>query len=169
MSPTAKNNRWTPPPLSVFKINVDAATSEDDINSSVGAIIRDSCGAVIVACYKYLQGQYLVAKAEAIAVEIRIMLARDMKISQVIIESDATSTVNSINEKFVDGNLGHLYQGILALLNSFSSCKINNMKREYNRATHELAHLARNGKASQVWVRASPSVVQEVVQVDYIM
>ncbi|XP_075662987.1 uncharacterized protein LOC142632479 [Castanea sativa] len=89
MSPAAKNSRWTPPPPGVLKIKVDGATSEDGINSSVGAIIRDSCGAVIGACCKYLQGQYSVAEVEAIAVESGILLARHMRISQVIIELDA--------------------------------------------------------------------------------
>ncbi|KAL0001252.1 hypothetical protein SO802_015033 [Lithocarpus litseifolius] len=78
MSPTAKNNRWTPPPLGVFKINVDGATSEDGRNSSVGAIIRDSCGAVIAAYGKYLQGQFSIAEMEALVVESRILLARDI-------------------------------------------------------------------------------------------
>lgn len=80
-SPTVKNNRWTPPLPSVFKINVDGATSKDGRNSNVGAIIRDSCGVVIATCGKYLQGRLLVSEVEALAVESRILLARDMKIT----------------------------------------------------------------------------------------
>ena len=53
--------------------------------------------------------------------EAGILLAHNMKISQIIIESDAVSTISDITAKFVDGSLGHLYQGILALLSSFSS------------------------------------------------
>ena len=56
-SPTSKNSRWTPPPPGVFKVNVDRATSEDGRNLSVRAIIRDPCGVVIAACYKYLENQ----------------------------------------------------------------------------------------------------------------
>ena len=71
-----------------------------------------------------------------------------MKISQVIIELDAASIVNNINKQLIDGILGHLYQGILALLNSFTSWKIKHLKREYNRAAYELAQLARISEAS---------------------
>nr|XP_023906648.1 uncharacterized protein LOC112018352 [Quercus suber] len=99
----ARNCRWTPPPPRVFKVNVDGATSEDGRHSSVGA------------------GNFSIAEVEPLVVETRILLARDMKITQVIIESDAATTVSNINEKFVDGGLGHLYQGILAVLSSFSS------------------------------------------------
>ena len=140
--------RWTPPPPGVFKVNVDGATLEDGRNSSVGAIIRDSCGAVIAACCKYLQGHYSVAEVEALAVEAGISLAHNMKISQVIIESYAESTISDISAKLVDGSLGHLYQGILAVLNSFSSWKIKHLKREYNKVAHELAHRARVNEAS---------------------
>ena len=42
------------PPLGVFKINIDGATSENERNSSVGVVIRDATGIVHVACCKYL-------------------------------------------------------------------------------------------------------------------
>ena len=162
------NCRWTPPPPGVFKVNVDGATSENGRNSSVGAVIRDSCGGVTTACCKYFQGNFSVAEVEALAVETGILLTRDMKISQVIIESDVATTVSNINEKFVDGGLGHLYQRILALLSSFISWKIKHLNREYNKAAHELAHLARRSEASQVWVGVCPLALLEVIQTDCI-
>ena len=166
-NPVEKNTGWTPSPPGVFKINVDGATSEDGRNSSVGVVIRDSCGAVIVACGKLLQGQFSVIEVEALAVESGILLAQDMKLTQIIVESDAISIVNNINEKFIEGSLGHLFQGILALLRSFTSWKVNNVKRDYNRAAHEIAHLARS-EDSQVWIGVLPMVVQEIVQSDCI-
>lgn len=95
--------------------------------------------------------------------ESRILLAYDLKIPQIIIESDAASTVNNINEKLVDGCLGNLYQGILALLKSFTSWKIKHLKMEYNRTAHELAQFVRIGEVSQVWVGVSPPTVQEMI------
>ena len=102
-------------------MNVDGATSVDGRNSSAEAIIQDSCGIVITACCKYFQGHFSVAEVEALVVENKILLACDMKISHVIIESNAASIVSDINDKFVDGYLGLLYQGIHALLSSFSN------------------------------------------------
>ena len=80
-NPTEKNNRWTTPSPAVVKINVDGATSKDGRNSSVGAVICDSCGAVIATCGKFLQGQFSVAEVEALAVESGILLAQDMKLT----------------------------------------------------------------------------------------
>ena len=164
----AGSGRWTPPPFGVFKVNVNGATLEDGRNSSVGAIIRDSCGVVTAACYKYFRGHFLVVEVEALVVEDGILLTHNMKISQIIIESDAISTVSDISAKLVDGSLGHLYQGILVVLSSFSSWKIKHLKREYNKVAHELAHIARVNEDSQVWVGDYPSVLLELVQADCI-
>ncbi|XP_050280875.1 uncharacterized protein LOC126721848 [Quercus robur] len=71
----AQKGGWTPPPPGIFKVNVDGATSEAGRNSSMGATIRDSCGANIAASCKYLQGQFSVVEVEAIAVENGILLA----------------------------------------------------------------------------------------------
>ena len=149
-------------------MNVDGATSVDGRNSNARVVIRDSCGAVIAACCKYFQGHFSVAKVEALAVECGILLARDMKISQVIIESDAACIVSHINDKLVDGFLGHLYQGITAFLNSFSSWRIKHVKREYNIVAHELAQIARGSEANHVWVGAPPPALCELIKVDCI-
>ena len=147
-----------------MKINVDGATFEDGRNSSVGAVIRDSCGAVIAACGKFLQGQFSVSKVEALAMESGILLAQGMKLSRIIVESDALSVVSSVNGAFIEGSIGHLIQGILALLSSFTNWKVNHVNRDYNRVAHELAHPARRNEDSQVWIGVLPIVVQEIVQ-----
>ena len=71
--------KWTAPPPGVFKINVDGATSENERNSSVGVVIRDATDTVQVACCKYLQGRYLVEEVEALAMEWRLILAKEAK------------------------------------------------------------------------------------------
>ena len=159
MNPTKKKKGWTPPPPGVLKINVDGATSEDGRNSSVGVVIWDSCGAVIAACGKFLQGQFLVSEVEALSMESGIYLAQGMKLSRFIVELNALSVVSSVNGAFIEGSIGHLIQGILALLSSFTSWKVNHVNRDYNRATHELAHLARRNEDSQVWIGVLPIVV----------
>ena len=98
--------------------------------------------------------------------EAGILLARDMKLTQIIVEFDAISIVNSINENFMEGSIGHLFQGILALLSSFTSWKVNHVNRDYNRVAHELAHLARQSEETQVWRGVLPRVVQDIVQAD---
>ncbi|KAK9998590.1 hypothetical protein SO802_018193 [Lithocarpus litseifolius] len=100
--------------------------------------------------------------------ECSSFLMSELKL-QIIVETDALSIVNSINENFIEGSIGHLIQGILVLLNSFSSWKVIHVKRDHNRAAHEAAHLARRSEDSQVWIGALPIALQEIVQSERIM
>ena len=100
--------------------------------------------------------------------EAGILLAQDMKLSQIIVESDAISIVNSVNQNFMEGSIGDLFQGILALLSSFTSWKVNHVNWDYNRVAHELAHLARQSEDTQVWRGILLRVVQDIVQADCI-
>ena len=131
--------KWITPPPRFFKISVDGATSENERNSSVGVVIRDVASNVHVACCKYLQGQYLVEEVEALAMECGLILAKEQNLSHIILESDALKVVSSVTAAETNGCLGYLYQGIRSLLSSFSSWKIKRVKRDYNRAAHELA------------------------------
>ena len=45
----------------------------------MGVVIRDTTGIVHVACCKYLQGRYLVEEVEALAMEWRLILAKEAK------------------------------------------------------------------------------------------
>ena len=77
-------------------------------------------------------------EVEALAMECGLILAKEQKLTQIILESDALTAANSVIAAKTNGCLGHVYQGILSLLSSFSSWKIKHVKRDYNKAVHEL-------------------------------
>ena len=112
--------KWAVPPPRVFKINVDSATSENERNSSVGVVIRYATSTVHVACCKYLQGQYSVEEVKALVMERGLILAKEHKLSQIILESNALTAINSVIAAETNGCLDYVYQGILSLLSSFS-------------------------------------------------
>ena len=153
------NGRWTAPPPGSFKINVDGATSENERNSSVGVLIRDVDGNVIAACCKYLQGQYSVEEVEALTMERGFLLAKEQKLSHIILEFDALIVVSNVIAVETSGWLGHVYQGICGLLSSFSSWNVKHVKKEYNKAAHMLAQYARQKEESYVWKGVCPPVV----------
>lgn len=78
---------------------MDGATSHDHRPSSIGVIIRNSEGLVIVAISKTLPAQYSVEEVEAIALENGVLLAQEMNLTDIIVESDALSIVQSIQRK----------------------------------------------------------------------
>ena len=161
--PARTDGKWTAPPPGYVKINVDGATSKNEKNSSVGVVIRDVDGNVLATCCKYLQGQYSVEEVEALAMECGLLLAKEQKLSHVILESDALIVVSKVIVADSSGWLGHVYQGISGLLSSFSSWNIKHVKRDYNKATHMLAQYARQKEDSYVWKGVCPPMVAQVV------
>ena len=158
--------KWLAPSLGVFKINVDGATSEGDRNSSVGVVIRDAAGKVHVVCCKYLQCQYSVEEVEVLAMECGLLLAKEHMLSKIVLESDALTAFANVTIAVTGGCLGHVYQGIRSLLSSFSSWKIKHVKRECNRAAHELALYARMKEDSYYWKGVCPPMVDHIIQED---
>ncbi|KAF3946471.1 hypothetical protein CMV_027266 [Castanea mollissima] len=76
-----------------------------------------------------------------LAVEAGVLLAKELGLQQIIIESDSLLAVQSILAKEVCGETGHIVQGILRVLDCFSSWKIRRVKRDFNRVAHELASM----------------------------
>lgn len=97
---------WKAPPPGVFKINVDGATSADGRLSSIGVVIRDTKGDTIAALCKSLPDQYSSEETEIFVVENGVLLAKELELSQVYVESDALMVVQDIQAGNTNGSLG---------------------------------------------------------------
>uniref|UniRef100_A0A7N2KR13 RNase H type-1 domain-containing protein n=1 Tax=Quercus lobata TaxID=97700 RepID=A0A7N2KR13_QUELO len=130
---------WAAPPPNTFKINVDGAAADDDRRSSVGVVIRECRGILVAARSVLLNASYDVETTEALAIEARILLAGELKLPQVIIESNSLIAVQAVNSGSCHGTMGLVIHGALNLLNQFRSWKVLHLKRDYNKVAHELA------------------------------
>ena len=132
--------------------------------SCVGVIIRNNDGAPIAAQCKLLPGHYSSLETEIIALENGIILDKEMGLSRVIFESDALTVVQDLQVKEVNGSSGHLYQGIIDLLESFCSWKVCHLNREYNKVAHVLAQFAKCNGTNQVWKGCVPGMMQHIIE-----
>ena len=98
-------------------------------------------------------------EVEAIAVENGVLLALEINLMDVIVQSYSLFVVQSV-QKEIYGALGHIIQGTFSAFSVFRSWKIQHLKRESNRATHEFAQLARTSKVSQIWKGMDPPCIQ---------
>ena len=163
LGPSSCELSWKKPPMGVYKINVDGATSKRGRKSSIGVIIRDFKGEATAGLCRLLLGNFSVLEAETLAMEASILLAKDFGLQQIIIESDSLLPVQSISTKEVSRETGHIIQGILSNLECFSSWQIRHVKRDFNRVAHELALYAKCKEMSQVWEGCSLSIVRHLI------
>ena len=165
---TVESRKWEAPPRGAFKINVDGATSEQGRNFGVGVVIRDSKGKVNAAWSKYLASLFSVMEVEFLAFESGILLAKELKISNIIIESNALTAIQSVEKGEIGGYLGHLVYGIIHSLMDFNSWSLSHVKWNYNRVAHKLAQEARRREESTVWKGTYPSMISHLIQNDCI-
>ena len=104
---------------------------------------------VLAASCKVLNGNYEAAITKAFAVDEGIRLAAALELQHIVVESDSTGVVEAINESNCNGEYGMVIQGSLELLRTFRSWFVRHLKRDYNRAVHELAQLAKVAGSSQ--------------------
>ena len=154
---------WKAPPLGFYKVNTDAAASDNERISCIGVVIHGCKGEILAASCKVLPACFTAEISEAIAVLEGVLLAAKMEVSHAIIESDALSIIPAINDGIFGGELGHIVQNIWEVSSVFSWCSFHHLKREGNRVAHELAKVARITDKSQVWERTIPSPIEHIV------
>ena len=166
LGPAAGDVCWRKPPDGVFKINSDGAAADDGRRSSIGVIIRDCRGQVVAVLCRVLPGCFTVDETEALAIEAGFLLAKELDLNQIIIESDSLSTVQRILSKDCSGGFGHIVNGIVSFLDGFMSWQIWHLKRDFNRVAHELARFAHCNNICQEWRGVSPPVVRNLLHLD---
>ena len=164
--PRALPIKWTPPPIGIFKVNVDGATSDHGGNSSVGVIVRDCTGQTVAASSTLLKACYSAELVEIMALLQGILLAQDLHLPRVILESDALVAIQAINNKYIGSSSGHLILEILHIRSSFESCSFQHISRDFNEVAHELAHYACRTGNSQLWRGVTPPFISLLIQLD---
>ena len=148
---------WAAPPLGFYKVNVDGASSIDGSGvSGVGVIIRDELGFVVAALCKALPMHHPAEWTEFLALEQGVLLAKDLNLSKVFFESNASSVISVVSQVYNEGIMGHLVQSIQSMKSFFSFCSFSHVKKEYNMAAHELAQFAKCNQTSQLWKGVIP-------------
>ena len=95
-----------------------------------------------------------------------ILLAQELQLSWVMLESDALIVINAINDSAFGTPYGHIIQDITHAQRSFFSYSFRHISRAYNYAAHELAQFARRNRSVHLWKGVTPSFLDPFVQAD---
>ena len=127
------------------------------------ASVRDSRGFLIAALSKVLPASFSAEITESLALQDGVLLAYDLGLSHVLVESDALSVIQAITCCDIGGDLGHIFQNIKDVSSSFTWCSFQHLKRSGNKAAHEVARAAGSSGVSRVWYGLCPSFVRHVI------
>ena len=85
--------KWKLPLANVYKINTDGGCNEPRKCSGIGVVIRDSNGQLIAALSTMIPLIYETDIVEAMALRSGIILAAEIGLHRVILESDAEKVI----------------------------------------------------------------------------
>lgn len=162
-NPIAK--RWRPPRESCHKVNCDAQFDRASGKGTVSAICRNNNGEVLTGdTLRIFATSSLVA--ETLRVRFALQLASNLKIDEVVIESDNVSVVEACRGNITRLHLASILSDIQALQATFRWCGFMWTAREGNSVAHQLAQLASSNSLPPNWLFHPPDALRHVIMED---
>ncbi|KAM1003928.1 hypothetical protein ACFX13_004258 [Malus domestica] len=155
-----RNVIWNPP-ISIFvKINVDGAWKPSG-NAGLGVVIRDCRGMLLGRKHCHIL-KSSIEEIEAEAALVGLVLANDMGLENIMVESDSKVFVDSVKKKSIRSmwRIYPIMEEIWRLFSSFTQVRWKQIHRETNKAAHEAASYSIDRVCSQQWAtQPYPSLV----------
>lgn len=89
---------WNPPPSGWAKLNVDGAFSPQDGCGSIGIVVRNSTGQVLLTSWRFLRKCAAAEEAELLACSEGLKIVAEWLPMPVILESDCASVIARLQE-----------------------------------------------------------------------
>ncbi|XP_012836236.1 PREDICTED: uncharacterized protein LOC105956874 [Erythranthe guttata] len=135
--------KWEVPFRDEVKINVDASLASVEHGCGLGGLGRTSDGNCIAWFSTHCPLFIDPTSAEAMAALKAMEFAQNHRWSRVVLECDSSTIVAAIAGEFGSRTIyGNVIDDIKRLASTFEVFKIRHVKREANRAAHEIARLS---------------------------
>ncbi|KAI9200652.1 hypothetical protein LWI28_011232 [Acer negundo] len=156
--------RWKKPEFGWTKLNTDG--SVDRHNAGFGGLLRDHMGEPICAFVSkaHCDDIFLV---ELWAVWRGLVLASNLGIKVIWVESDSQSVVKTINKKqSFSAKAESCLKHIWVLLKSFEASRVSHSFRETNRAADHLSKMILTGSDVVLWPTDFPETLCYIIKDD---
>ncbi|KAF5472125.1 hypothetical protein F2P56_008865 [Juglans regia] len=159
--------RWEHPPPRVFKLNVDRVIFQNQHSASIGAVLRDCKGEVLMAISKKETKVSDPTGVEMLAIFRALQLSMHMGIHHLIIESDASTLVEELQKSAPPMALvGNVIKDTKELMHCFQSCEVRHVGRNCNEAEYKLARHAWIVSDISLWWGSFPNVIAPIIWVE---
>jgi ribonuclease HI len=161
------NTSWSLPPKGILKLNVDAHSLSDG-RWGLGLLLRRDDGSTVGAVTRTRLGSDCTLLAEAMGLQEALNLIQQWNLSNVIIEMDAKTIVDTVNSScYPRTNWGMIVDRCVRKMKDRTGIEVKWTRRQGNIAAHELAKWARY-EPNKDWVTTYPSCITDQVQKDMV-
>lgn len=163
LSPVVRRCQWKRPDFGWIKLNTDG--SIDSENAGIGGLFRDYEGNAICGFVSKASGHDIFL-VELWAIWRGLVLALNLRIQVVWVESDSLSVVNTINrQQPYSGKADACLKQIRLLLKKFQKHKVSHSWRETNRAADYLAKMVVE-RDVVLWPADFPTSLDNIIKDD---
>ncbi|KAJ1414196.1 Ribonuclease H-like superfamily [Sesbania bispinosa] len=156
---------WKPPRQGVVKINSDASFDASKWKGTGACLARNSKGDIDFGlAFPILASNALIV--EALALREAISLARNIRVSNIVVESDSKVLVQACRREKSLGEIKMIVNDIIQIKGHFESCSFTWTPREANCAAHTIAKLASQNILSRWWSLCPSSQLNSILQRD---
>ncbi|KAL4273917.1 hypothetical protein GQ457_13G010390 [Hibiscus cannabinus] len=162
-----RNDRWSPPGHSVFKVNFDASFNSLQHSSVSGIIIRDENGMTMAASsypHRFVADP---ESAEALSCLQALVFAQELGFRRIVVEGDSFLVISKLSNSRMDfSSVSSILFSIKDRARDFDLISFVHINRARNQVAHSLASLGKNFSSPQVWIEEAPLSVDSFVQRD---
>ncbi|KAL5543309.1 hypothetical protein UlMin_007093 [Ulmus minor] len=158
---------WQAPKVGEVKINSDAAWCRKQKKFGLGSVIRDHTGKVLGSVATPISSSVSVAVAESWALERGALLAKQLRFTAVILESDCFGGTKALENRTPHASeLSYVFYSIFYIYNDFHLYKFLYTPRISNQVAHNLARLTLSLENEQTWSFGIPASIIPIVSAD---
>ncbi|RYQ94508.1 hypothetical protein Ahy_B08g089422 [Arachis hypogaea] len=159
---TMREVRWRPPPADWIKANVDAFFKRNTGKGAIAVVYRDNRGKILLGFTGLIQANS-VTVAEALAIRQALIIANNLFMEKVLIESDNLKIIQAIKSKSPIGEALAIIQDIQLLLEQLPGRGITWTPREGNLLAHKVAKEAELGNLHSNWSMQPPLEILRIM------
>ncbi|XP_075521602.1 uncharacterized protein LOC142554810 [Primulina tabacum] len=141
--------RWLCPPPGCFKLNVDGSSRGNPGESSVGGVVRDSSGRVVLSFSEFI-GVGTNVRVELWAVWRGLLICSDLGLFPLWVETDSQISLQILRSRRCHWDLHHTVTRILCLLRG-RAVHFSHIFREGNSVEDALAARAHTIRVLSLW------------------
>lgn len=131
--------RWIAPPMTMAKVNVDAAVAKTSCRGAVAAVARDEKGEFLGCSVLTVEGLTDPTTLESMACREGIALAADLNLQRVKLSTDCLQVANSLCSSIDRGRYGAVIRECQEWSKQFEAMIFGHEGRTSNGEAHSLA------------------------------
>ncbi|KAM6550234.1 hypothetical protein CsatB_000042 [Cannabis sativa] len=159
-----RNELWVKPVLETIKINVDAASFEQENSYGFGLVVCDHLGSPLHIQAEYHGGYFPSEVTEAMGIKEALSWIKANHRCRVLIEIDSMLAVQAIHStQLMTSMFGLVVNDCRNILSSLSDVSLRFVRRSANHATHFVTRHARSLTGRRILGSSIPLDLQTIL------